>query len=202
MALTSTIRVASAPALPTLPSPTPPTSMVSDTSSVPSGQPSKLSASVSLTGEKTDVVLGEDILLKLSAVNLITKPKMRVQVIIIPPSGMSVTSSEFSKSGTNQFTANYELEPGDGKDIGVRIKPNQIWDFNVNGRIIYYFGDEIDKAEDYTLNLPIKVRKEAGQAVPAPTSDGGAAPKTPGFAGEIAIIGILFIALLIKKRNI
>lgn len=104
-------------------------------SGAPSGQPSKLSASVSLTGEKTDVVLGEDILLKLSAVNLITKPKMRVQVIIIPPSGMSVTSSEFSKSGTNQFTANYELEPGDGKDIGVAIKPNQIGDFNVNGRI-------------------------------------------------------------------
>lgn len=56
------------------------------------------SASVSLHGEKTDVVMGEDILLRLSAVNLITKPKMHVQVIIIPPSGMSVTSSEFSKS--------------------------------------------------------------------------------------------------------
>lgn len=50
-------------------------------------------ASVNLYGEKTDVELGENILLKLSAVSLITKPKMKVQIIIIPPSGMSVTSS-------------------------------------------------------------------------------------------------------------
>ncbi|MFH1323367.1 MAG: hypothetical protein ABIH80_06020 [Methanobacteriota archaeon] len=50
-------------------------------------------ASVVLHGEKTDAVLGEDIILKLSAVNIITKPVMTVHVILIPPSGMSVTSS-------------------------------------------------------------------------------------------------------------
>jgi len=59
----------------------------------PRASPSIQNASVQLHGEKTNVVLGEDILLKLSAVNLITKPTMHVQVIIIPPSGMSVTSS-------------------------------------------------------------------------------------------------------------
>jgi len=46
-------------------------------------------ASVLLHGEKTDVVLGEDIILKLSAINIITNPVMTVQVILIPPSGMS-----------------------------------------------------------------------------------------------------------------
>jgi hypothetical protein len=161
-----------------------------------SGQTSK-SASVSLTGEKTDVVFGEDILLKLSAVNLITKPVMHVQVIILLPSGMSVTSSEFSKSGTNQFTTNYELDPGDGKDIEVKIRPNQAGDFNVNGRIVYYFGDEKDKAEDHTLNLPIKVRKgpddSAQTPIPNPT-------KSPGFETMIGIIGILF-AVFLKKRQ-
>jgi LemA protein len=118
-------------------------------------------ASVSLHGEKTDVVMGEDIQLRLSAVNLITKPKMYVQVIIIPPSGMSVTSSEFSKSAAGQFSANYQLEPGDGKDIEVRIITNQVGDFEVNGRIIYYFGNDKENAEDQTLILPIKVRKGA-----------------------------------------
>ncbi|MBU4373060.1 MAG: hypothetical protein KKD69_06725 [Euryarchaeota archaeon] len=34
------------------------------------------------------------------------------------------------------------------------------------------------------------------------TSDGGAASKTPGFAGELAIIGILFVALFIRRRKI
>ena len=40
-------------------------------------------ASVLLHGEKTDVILGEGIILKLSAVNIITNPVMAVQVILI-----------------------------------------------------------------------------------------------------------------------
>ncbi len=155
-----------------------------------------INASVSLHGEKTDVVLGEDVLLKLSAVNLITKPRMNVQVIIIPPSGMSVTSSEFSKSAAGQFTANYQLEPGDGKDIEVRIRSNQVGDFNVNGRIIYYFGDDKEKAEDQTLNLPIKVRKEAApreDQTQAPNSN----PSIAGFEAIISISGILLVSFLI-----
>ncbi len=116
------------------------------------------SASVGLYGEKTDVYLGEDIVLKLSAVNLITKPVMNVQVILIPPSGMSVTSSEFATSGAGQYTTTYKLDPGSGKDIEVRIKTAQVGDFTVKGRIVYYFGENTSTAEDHTLELPIKVR--------------------------------------------
>jgi hypothetical protein len=116
-------------------------------------------ASVVLHGEKTDVVLGEDIILKLSAVNIITKPEMTVQVILIPPSGMSVTSSEFVTSGAGQFTSTFKIDPGTGKDIEVRIKTNQAGDFNVIGRVIYYFGDDISTKEDHSVSLlPITVR--------------------------------------------
>lgn len=97
--------------------------------------------SVSIHGEKTNVVLGEDILLKLSALNLITNPLMHVQVIIIPPSCMSVTSSEFVDIGAGQFSTTCELEHGAGRDIEVRISPNQVGDFSVIGRIIYYFNE-------------------------------------------------------------
>lgn len=163
----------------------------------PEDQPVQ-NASVSLHGEKTDVILGEDILLKLSAINLITKPLMHVQVILIPPSGMSVTSTEFSKFAAGQFAANYELQPGDGREIEVRIRSNQVGDFNVNGRIVYYFGDDMEKAEDQTLILPIKVRKEAapqqGQTqAPTPTST------TAGFEAIIGIIGIFLVSFLRKK---
>ncbi|MEA1894264.1 MAG: LamG-like jellyroll fold domain-containing protein [Euryarchaeota archaeon] len=119
------------------------------------------SASVHLHGEKTNVVMSEDILLKLAAVNLITKPTMHVQVIITPPSGMSVTSSEFVQSGAGLFTASYEIEPGVGRDIEVKMRSNQVGDFVVNGRIVYYFGDDVDGAEDHTLTLSITVRAEA-----------------------------------------
>ncbi len=161
--------------------------------------PEPESSAVLLHGEKTDVVLGEDILLKLSAVNLITKPPMSVQVMIYPPSGMSVTGSEFVKSGAGIYTTTYTLNPGDGKDIEVHITSNQVGDFNVKGRIVYYFGEEKEKAEDHTLNLPIKVRKEAGQTEPAGSAD--VPVKAPGFGGGIAIIGILLVVLLIKRNK-
>ena len=152
-------------------------------------KPAPPSASVSLHGEKTDVVPGEDILLRLSAVNLITKPPMHVQVIIIPPSGMSVSSSEFVQSGAGQYTTTYDLDPGQGRDIEVRIETNQPGNFNVQGRVVYYFGKDIKNAEDYTLNLPIEV--EAKSYI---------ADKTiPGFT-LASLISVLII-VLISRRN-
>ncbi len=148
---------------PTTPSPTAPLTSTPTPSPTPS-------ASVQLHGEKTDVSVGEDIIFKLSAVNKITKPAMVVQVILIPPSGMSVTSSEFTTSGAGQYTTTYKLEPGDGKDIEVRIKTNQQGDFNVKGEIIYYYGDDKSTAEEHTLNLPIKVREISKTTTPVPQS--------------------------------
>jgi uncharacterized repeat protein (TIGR01451 family) len=163
--------------------------------------PTKIStASVQLHGEKTDVVVGEDILLRLSAVNLITKPIMHVQVIIIPPSGMSVTSAEFVQSGAGQFTTTYELDPGKGRDIEVRIKSNQVGDFEVEGRAIYYFGDDTESVEDHTLTLPIKVRPPGITPTPS-TSDGGGIFGLPGFEAMYAIAGLLIAVFLIRRMK-
>lgn len=160
--------------------------------------PSQISnASVQLHGEKTDVVLGEDVFLKLSAVNLINKPVMHVQVIILPPSGMSVTSSEFVESGGGQFTTTYEIPPGKGRDIEVRIKSNQIGEFEVQGRIVYYFNEDSAQAEDHTLKLPIKVR--AGAELPSSTKTPANGKRIPGFEALLAVAGLL-VLYLIKKR--
>ena len=152
-------------------------------------KPAAPSASVSLHGEKTRVVSGEDILLKLSAVNLITKPVMHVQVIIIPPSGMSVSSSEFVQSGAGQYTTTYELDPGQGRDIEVRIETNQPGDFNVKGRVVYYFGEDTKNVEDNTLDLPIQV-EEKPYAVEE---------SLPGFT--LASLIFILIAVFILKRR-
>lgn len=162
--------------------------------------PSQISnASVQLYGEKTDVVLGEDVLLKLSAVNLITKPTMHVQVIILPPSGMSVTSSEFVESGAGQFTTTYEIPPGRGRDIEVRIKSNQVGDFEVQGRIVYYFNDDSTQAEDHTLRLPITVRANEEQPTPANTT--AYRKWIPGFGALPALLGLLAVLYAIRKQT-
>ncbi|MDD2340758.1 MAG: hypothetical protein PHG79_11075 [Methanosarcina sp.] len=165
----------------------------------------EFSASVQLYGEKTDVTLGEDILLRLSAVNLITKPTMSVQVILLPPSGMSVTSSEFVQSGAGQYTTTYELEPGQGKDIEVRIKSNQAGNFDVEGRVIYYFDGDRDNPEYDTLNLPIKVKEGTPSDSQLPSTDTKNAvqsqnqTKSPGFGSFIALLGLLTFYTLRKR---
>ncbi|MCX9084261.1 MAG: BatD family protein [Candidatus Methanoperedens sp.] len=157
-------------------------------------------ASVQLHGEKTEVVIGEDIQLRLSAVNLITKPVMHIQVIILPPSGMSVTSSDFVESGAGQFTTTYEIPPGKGRDIEVRIQSNQVGEFEVQGRIIYYFGQDSGQSEDHTLRLPISVKAAGEKTTPTIPINNG--KWLPGFEGLIAFAGILVLYIFLKKRNL
>jgi hypothetical protein len=125
---------------------------------------------------------------------------MHVQVIIIPPSGWSVTSSEFAESGAGQYSTTYDLESGGGKDIEVRIVPNQVGDdFKVEGRIVYYFGDDVATREDHTLDLPIKVRAKSNveMTTVAPQNDN---KSNPGFSGELAISAVVFLAIYLRKR--
>jgi len=158
-------------------------------------------ACVHLYGEKTNVVLGEDILLKLSAVNKITNPTMTLQVILIPPSGMSVTSVDFVESGAGLYTSTYVIEQGKGRNIEVGIKSNQEGDFVVNGEVIYYFGNDKKNAEEHTLSLPIKVTDGSSPLpTPTPTPDDGKG--IPGFEAVFAVAGLLLVTLLIKKRKV
>ncbi|MGB9940189.1 beta-propeller fold lactonase family protein [Methanosarcina sp.] len=163
----------------------------------PEEKPDVSSASVNLHGEKTEVLQGEDILLKLSAVNLITKPTMHVQAIIIPPSGMSVSSTEFVQSGAGQYTTTYEIEPGKGRDIEVRIAANQVGDFNVTGRIVYYFGDDKEAAEDHALDLPIHIKDPAPQPTPEPASE--ILQGIPGF-GAISLLMVLMLVYALRRK--
>lgn len=158
----------------------------------------KYSSSINFIGEKTDVYLGEDIIAKLSIVNLVSNPKMKVQVIILPPSGMSVTSAIFTKTSAGQFAADFEIDPSQGgRDIEIILRPNQVGEFNVKGRVVYYFGDDKENMQDYSLDLPVSVRR--------PTVLTDSKIKSPqqnevkkGMMGfEVILMGVGLIALVI-----
>ncbi|MCZ7355682.1 MAG: hypothetical protein O8C66_03370 [Candidatus Methanoperedens sp.] len=160
----------------------------------------ELSASVSLHREKINVVVGEDVLLRLSVVNLITKPVMNVQVIIKPPSGMSVASTEFTQGAAGQYTSTYKLEPGATRDIEVRLKPNEIGDFVVEGWVVYYFGDDIKTKKEEILKEPITVRS-AGEITSTITpNDGGTSDGSSIILGLIAIFAMIFMAYVIFNK--
>jgi len=151
------------------------------------------SSSINFYGEKTDVHMGEDILAKLSIVNLVSNPKMHAQVIILPSSGMSVTSADFTKVSAGQFAADYTLEPGDGRDVEIRLRSNQVGEFNIKGRVVYYFGSDSENTQDYALELPVSVRRTT---VLTAVEDSKSQPK--GLQGfEVLLLGVGIIAFVI-----
>jgi hypothetical protein len=157
------------------------------------GDISKYSSSINFYGEKTDVHVGEDILTKLSIINLVSNPKMYAQVIILPSSGMSVTSADFTKVSAGQFSADYELNPGDGRDVEIRLRSNQVGEFNIKGRVVYYFGSDNGNTQDYVLDLPVSVRRPT---VLTDVEDKNGQPK--GLQGfEVILLGGGVIAFVI-----
>jgi len=155
---------------------------------------------VYLHGEKTDVTVGEDIILSLSAVNLITKPTMTLQLILKVPSGMSVTSTEFIESGAGMYTATYTVEPGKERHIGVNIRTNQVGKFNVEGDIYYYFGGDKSTAEYKNVKLPVKVNPKS-TPTPTGTMPTPSSTETPGFEVVFAIAVLLAVAYLARRKK-
>lgn len=143
--------------------------------SVP-GVPQEINkVSVHLYGQKTQVTVDEDVILELSAVNLITNPTMTVQLILQVPPGMSVTSTAFVEAGAGQYTATYAVEPGYARQIEVHIRANQTGSFNIVGYLAYYLGVDKSTAEYRTVNMLVKVASDKASAetiTPQPSRKG------------------------------
>lgn len=120
--------------------------------------PSEKTLAVSLYGEKTNVIVGDDIILKLSATHLISQPPMRVQVLLYPPSGMSVTSADFVESGTGIYSTTFDIDGATGRNIDVHIKSNQAGDFMVRGEVVYYSNGDATTSKMIPLELSVHVK--------------------------------------------
>lgn len=161
-------------------------------------------ASIDLHGERTNVEMGQQILLKGSVVSFNTNAdKMHAQVIIIPPSGFSVASADFVKSPAGQYTSDFELDPGKGKDIEVTMIPNEPGEFNVVSKITYYFGDDKNTGEYEETKLPIKVREKGSPGGGSEREQRpGGTPSEPGFEIIPGIVILVVSYLLFKNRRI
>ena len=155
---------------------------------------------VYLHGDKTDVKVGEEAILSLSTVNLITKPTMTLQLILKVPSGMSVSSAEFIESGAGQYTTTYTVEPGKERHIGVNIRTNQAGEFNVEGDICYYFGGDKSTAEYKKEALSVKVNPITTPTITG-TTPTSSQTETPGFELIFAITGLLAVACFVKQKS-
>ena len=156
---------------------------------------------VHLYGHKTNVIVGEEVILYLSVVNPITSPgTLKVQLTLQVPSGWSITSSEFSSPAGGVQTAVYEIEQGpDTETIGIHMLANQPFDGVITGYTDYYFIEEPESKYHGEINEPVTAQQE--KPLPSSTPAPGETPApTPGFEAILAIGAIAIIVLLLRRK--
>ncbi|MHC1596387.1 MAG: PEGA domain-containing protein, partial [Candidatus Syntropharchaeales archaeon] len=138
---------------------------------------------------RTAINKGEDAIFTLSAVNPIGNPSMTVQLILKPPSGVSVTSSSFAKAGSGIYTCTQTIESGDNvRSIEVRLTGNQIGTHEIASEVYYQFDGSPKSPTRYeTLTLIV----EPG-STPTPTAT-NVMVNVPGFDSIYALCMLLFI---------
>ncbi len=141
---------------------------------------------VDLTSDVVKARVGQEFSLTLSVVNLIKNPNMTLQVILRPPSGMSVVSSEFAQSGVGIYTGTFFVKPGESKAVKITVVPNNAGNFTIKGTIVYYFGNDKKNATVREISIPIEVVK-------AENDKNSKLPnfKIPGFSVVLAITGLI-----------
>jgi len=133
---------------------------------------------VELYGHRTEVNVGEEIILNLSVVNSITSPgNLIVQLTLSIPSGWSITSSGFGHGAGGLCTNTYEVEQGPNpRTISVQILANEPYDGVVSGYLDYYFVKEEEYKYHKDITLPVTATSlppTPEERRPAPTEGGG-----------------------------
>jgi hypothetical protein len=116
---------------------------------------------VDLYGVKTQVMVGEEVIIYLSVVNPITSlGTVMVQITLEIPDGWSAASSEFSPVVGGLQSAVFEIKQGTNpQTIAVHILANQPFEGFVTGYIHYFFdGEEIEYFNQ--VRIPMTARFE------------------------------------------
>lgn len=72
------------------------------------------------------------------------------------PSGTSVTGENLASTGGGQFTGEISVQPGSERTIQIRLAPNELSDFTVNGQV-FYTHENTDRIDQTNLQRPFTV---------------------------------------------
>lgn len=146
---------------------------------------------------RTTISKGEGAIFTLSAVNPIGNPLMTVQLILEPPTGVSVTSSSFAKAGSGIYTCTQTIESGDNvRSIEVRLTGNEVGTHEIESEAYYQFrGSPKSPTRCDTLALIVEPDTRS-----ADSESEAREIVVPGFGVIVAVIGMLAVYLWRKRR--
>jgi len=122
---------------------------------------------------------------------------MTVQLILKPPSGVSVTSSSFAKAGSGIYTCTQTIESGDNvRSIEVRLTGNEVGTHEIESEVYYMFEGSSKSPTRYeTLTLVVDPDTRS-----ADSESKAREIVVPGFGGMVAVMGLLAVYLWRKRR--
>lgn len=160
--------------------------------------------SIAFVGTRTEIEKGGDAIFTLSVANPIGSPLMEVQLMMKPPSGVSVTSSHFVKAGSGIYTTTQKISPGAGvRSIEVRITSNQVGTHEIMSEVHYQFeGKSKSPAKHDVLTLIVEdktpqtdIEQSKSESTPSKSDN-----TVPGF-GLLTTISALAICVIFRNRR-
>ncbi len=160
--------------------------------------------SVFLDIQNPEVTTGQDIVLGISASNLVGNPAMTVKMVLSLPAGLSLTSDNFTEGDDEQYTAVYDVAPGDMRQIEIRLRSDQAGNFDIFGEIGYYFEDNENAANLQVFTFPVSISAveiPSPTPKPIPSSEGGFFSDWRMILGIFAVIGLIITLLVTLRRQ-
>ena len=149
----------------------------------PIGQPT-----VNFHASQTEVLVGEPVALTLSVANSIIKPEMTLQLVLQLPSGLLVSGEGgIGEECSVQCVGLYKVSTGENKDFLITAVAQQPGSFNIEGRMEWYFGNNLDTTHDgdsETLRLDIVAPQVPPTSTPTPTPTPTPEPTLPPHVGQ------------------
>lgn len=143
-------------------------------------------AIVTLYTQDTSTTVGHGILVSYTVSNKITKPVMHCDMILMPPSGVSVEGVKIEEGQGGQYRSVVDIEPGKSNTISAMLTPNNAGNFTVKGTAEWYYGNDKTSQEQSDVSTDI-------QAVPpVPThTDTQETPEQTTTNKETSLLGMI-----------
>jgi len=169
-------------------------------SNIPANQPEKGDVSITLRSDVVKAKVGQEFSVTLSVTNYIVNPDMTLQIILKPPSGLSITSTEFVQTGVGEYSAVYHVKSGESKAIKIFLKPNNAGEFVIRGEVIYYFGNDKENFKKLPISeriIVVSSEEELKQQTSSKQEQ--MINKTPGFEAVLFVIAMVLAVRRCKR---